>query len=241
MIGYLSDALGADQPLLGIELAEHDLKELGDTASMESIAERHVRTIQKYQPEGPYYLGGLCTGGIVAFEAASQLRAAGHQVPLLILLDAPHPAFRHRVDSPAVEFNKICFYLNKAFRETNFEEHATPRELSLRFLSRIRQIWSPTTAQEEVIPGDRLSDAAVSRYRPLPYDGNVLLLQPNDRPSLVDRLPEWKTSVTGKLLHADIDGHHDDLLSLKNVGGLAAVISAVLGEFQVTPETSRGS
>lgn len=235
MIGYLSDALGADQPLLGIELTEFDLKELGDDAIMECIAERHVRTIQKYQPEGPYYLGGLCTGGIVAFEAASQLRAAGHQVPLLILLDAQHPASRHRIDSPAVEFNKACFYLKKAFRETKFEEHATPRELTLRFLARVRQIWSPATAQEEVIPGDRLSDAAIHRYRPQPYDGNVLLVQPKDRPSLVDHCPGWKMSITGKFLHADVEGHHDDVLSPKNVGGLAAVISSVLADFQLEP------
>lgn len=235
MIGYLSDALGAGQPVLGVELTESDLRELGNEASMQSIAERHVRTIQKYQPEGPYYLGGLCTGGIVALEAAFQLRAAGHEVPLLIILDAQHPAFRHRVDTPAVEFNKACFYLKKAFRETKFEEHATPRELTLRFLARVRQIWSLTTTQEEVIPGDRLSDAAIRRYKPSHYDGNVLLVQPKDRPSRVDHCYGWKTNVTGKFLHADVNGHHDDVLTPKNVDSLAAVISSVLADFQPAP------
>ena len=240
LVSNLSEALGDEQPLLGVELTEADLKELGDKASMESIAERHVRTIQKYQPEGPYYLGGLCTGGIVAFETAAQLRAAGYEVPLLILLDAQHPAFHHRIDSPAVELSKICFYLKKAFRETSMEDHATPKELTLRFLSRVRQIWSlTTTAQEEVIPGDRLSDAAIRWYRPAPYNGNVLLLQPKDRPTRVDHHPEWQMAVTGRLLHADVDGHHDDVMNHKNVGSLAATISSVLAEFQPAPVMGR--
>jgi thioesterase domain-containing protein len=39
------------------------------------------------QPSGPYYLGGYCFGGTVAFEIAQQLHAAGERVDLLLLLD----------------------------------------------------------------------------------------------------------------------------------------------------------
>ena len=38
-------------------------------------------------PEGPYFLGGECIGGIVAFEMAQQLQAQGQKVATLILLD----------------------------------------------------------------------------------------------------------------------------------------------------------
>jgi thioesterase domain-containing protein/acyl carrier protein len=64
-----------------------------------TIAEmaRHcVETIQKRQPTGPYSLGGLCTGGVIAFEAARQLERAGETVNVVMLLDAIEPTTPHR-------------------------------------------------------------------------------------------------------------------------------------------------
>jgi acyl carrier protein len=46
--------------------------------------------IRRAQPQGPYFLGGFCYGGIVATEAARQLILAGQDVKL-ILLDTPMP------------------------------------------------------------------------------------------------------------------------------------------------------
>jgi thioesterase domain-containing protein len=43
------------------------------------------------QPEGLYNIGGLCIGSILAYEMASQLQAAGHEVSFLVLLRVPSP------------------------------------------------------------------------------------------------------------------------------------------------------
>ena len=48
--------------------------------------------IRQTQPQGPYFLGGFCYGGIVAVEAARQLLLKGQDVRL-ILFDAPLPGF----------------------------------------------------------------------------------------------------------------------------------------------------
>ncbi|HEV2659726.1 MAG TPA: thioesterase domain-containing protein, partial [Ktedonobacteraceae bacterium] len=42
-------------------------------------------------PEGPYLLGGFCNGGLVGYEIAQQLREAGQEVSLLLLIDAGSP------------------------------------------------------------------------------------------------------------------------------------------------------
>lgn len=55
---------------------------------IKSIAARYVATLKKYQPQGPYILGGWCYGGIVAHEMACQLQAMGETVEHLILLDS---------------------------------------------------------------------------------------------------------------------------------------------------------
>jgi thioesterase domain-containing protein/acyl carrier protein len=62
----------------------------GKNLSDNSVADRaafYVAELRRVQPRGPYLLGGECVGGIVAFEMAQQLLAAGDQVALLLLMD----------------------------------------------------------------------------------------------------------------------------------------------------------
>ena len=47
--------------------------------------------IRKFQPKGPYYLGGFCFGGNVAFEMAQHLSNAGQEVGLLVMLETAPP------------------------------------------------------------------------------------------------------------------------------------------------------
>ncbi|HEY0607383.1 MAG TPA: amino acid adenylation domain-containing protein, partial [Herpetosiphonaceae bacterium] len=54
---------------------------------IEDAAASCVEAIRSVQPQGPYMLGGFCTGGAVAFEIAQQLIAQGEQVGLLALID----------------------------------------------------------------------------------------------------------------------------------------------------------
>ena len=53
-----------------------------------AIAANYIEILKRYQPNGPYLLGGWCYGGVVAHEMACQLEEAGEQVRHLFLLDA---------------------------------------------------------------------------------------------------------------------------------------------------------
>lgn len=55
------------------------------------LAEFFNQQILSTQPEGPYHLAGPCLGGLIVFEMAQQLTAAGHEVGLLALLDSTPP------------------------------------------------------------------------------------------------------------------------------------------------------
>ena len=66
----LAQRLGPEQPFYGLQAIGLYTKE-----------------IRRKQPRGPYYLGGYCMGGTVAFEVAQQIRAQGEQVALLALFD----------------------------------------------------------------------------------------------------------------------------------------------------------
>lgn len=58
-------------------------------ASIEEMAREYLAAMRSVQPEGPYLLAGWCLGGLIAFEMASQLQAAGEQAAMLVLLDTP--------------------------------------------------------------------------------------------------------------------------------------------------------
>lgn len=55
------------------------------------MASCYIEGLQTIQPVGPYYLGGWSLGGIIAWEMAQQLSAAGEEVALLALIDSYSP------------------------------------------------------------------------------------------------------------------------------------------------------
>ena len=58
---------------------------------MSEIVADYIKEIRKLQPKGPYLIGGLCSGGVLAFEIACQLQAEGSQVPLVAIIDGISP------------------------------------------------------------------------------------------------------------------------------------------------------
>jgi len=55
--------------------------------SIEAMAADYLREIKKRQPNGPYYLCGYSSGGLVAFEIARRLSESGEHVALVGLFD----------------------------------------------------------------------------------------------------------------------------------------------------------
>jgi thioesterase domain-containing protein len=89
----LGRGLGTEQPFYLLDIfALQEQRLLGGQsllATLPEIAGQFVSEILAIQPEGPYFLGGQCEGGILSLEIALQLQAAGHQVALLAMLDTP--------------------------------------------------------------------------------------------------------------------------------------------------------
>ncbi|NER51477.1 MAG: amino acid adenylation domain-containing protein, partial [Symploca sp. SIO1A3] len=82
----LSHYLGGNQPFYGLQAQGFGENEEVFT-KVEDMAEFYIKTIQEFQPQGPYQIGGWSFGGVVAFEMAQQLLQQGVEVSLLALLD----------------------------------------------------------------------------------------------------------------------------------------------------------
>ncbi|MGO9123992.1 MAG: thioesterase domain-containing protein [Terriglobales bacterium] len=82
----LSRHLGADQPFYGLQSQGLE-GSCPPLTKIDEMATLYATEIRKVQPRGPYFIGGYCMGGTVAFEVAQQLQAAGETVALLALFD----------------------------------------------------------------------------------------------------------------------------------------------------------
>jgi thioesterase domain-containing protein len=59
-------------------------------SSVEAVADHYVAALVQFQPTGPIILGGYCVGAVIALEMAHKLIAAGREVgPLLAIDGAP--------------------------------------------------------------------------------------------------------------------------------------------------------
>ncbi|HEX9463743.1 MAG TPA: alpha/beta fold hydrolase, partial [Alphaproteobacteria bacterium] len=84
----LAQALCSGRPVYGLQPRGFDPGRMPDDR-IEDMARHYIQEIRTVQPRGPYALVGFSFGGHIAFEMAHQLRAAGEDIELLALLDAP--------------------------------------------------------------------------------------------------------------------------------------------------------
>lgn len=86
----LAEALGADAQILGFE-SPLFTGPGRDVRTLDGLAAHDVAEAVEADPDGPYHVIGWSIGGVVAFEMARQLRAAGRPVGAVIVVDAgPH-------------------------------------------------------------------------------------------------------------------------------------------------------
>lgn len=93
----LAKHAATDQPVYGLWGRGAD-GVLEPPASLDEMIDEYIDAIIEHQPEGPYHLLGWSAGGIYAYEIARRLRATGHSVAPLVLLDTPLPSVYDGLD-----------------------------------------------------------------------------------------------------------------------------------------------
>jgi amino acid adenylation domain-containing protein len=235
----LAKVIGDDQPLLYVALTAEDFPALGARPTLQAVAACLTRKIISAQPNGPYSIGGYCLGGILGFEIASQLRAAGKDVLLLVLVDPPNPSYIESLDS----FKRVASYLGYvAHRAVRLGPRTSLRFLSEHVVKRVNRIVQPASSKTEAMRAQELIETAALAYEPEKYDGKVLLVLASERPPHADFLPGWRAVVSD--LHTELlNSHHRDILKAGNAGRVADAIVAHLPAASVglLPPASAGA
>ncbi|MEA2954316.1 MAG: hypothetical protein QOJ96_3836 [Alphaproteobacteria bacterium] len=222
MMRPLAEAIGTEQPFLGVVLDIVEEGRVDRSTHLSDIAASMVRSITATQTAGPFYVGGWCTSGILAFEVASQLMAAGHEVGLLVLLHAGNPAHFRRIGKWSLEFSKLMHHWDEMMRYQGPERwnYVTGRAQGiLRRLSLGPQLQEAVSQLSEF---NGLLDHAALRYAPKPYAGDVVLLQPDRRPHLLDYQAGWAEVINGEFAAYEAPGTHYTMLEPPEVAELAA-------------------
>ena len=224
--GNLAKEMGNDQPFIVVTLTAEDVSSLGEAPTLQGFAACHVRKILAIQSKGPYIIGGQCLGGILAYEIASQLRAAGHEVSVLVLLDPPNLSYLESHDSVTRKLNYLRYLVKKAAR---LGLRISLVKLRMRLLKRFARVIRHESGRAEMQVAQEMMEIAARAYQPEEYSGTVLLLLASDRPPHMNFLPGWQPLVPGNLHTQYVDGHHGELLNKNNVRSVADAIASHLG------------
>jgi amino acid adenylation domain-containing protein len=224
----LGQTLGIDQPVAFVMLTPEDIQRFGESPTLEGIAACFLLKIQATQPTGPYTLGGLCIGAVLAYEIAVQLREAGHEVTFLVLLDPPGPSYL-KLRYPMTARLTQPRYLLKCFARLGLRMSVLT--IGDHLLKRISDLVNIRTLTRRKSPAQHLIETAAAGYHPENYEGKVLLLLASERAPHVNFLPEWQALIPRILYTHYISGHHSDLLKMPNVKEVADVIGSHLRNY----------
>ncbi len=209
----LAHHLGPTRTVYGIQSQGLDGKKT-ELTRIEEIAAYYINEILTVQSEGPYYIGGYCMGGVVAFEMAQQLLNQGKQVNLLAMFETYNP----RLDvSPTSLFQKFYYKTqNVSFHLQNFLN--LKMKDKFRFLSKKTMVEfgrfkeTTTTSLSKIASSLKLderkrhsassikqiNDQAYYNYKPQPYSSRLTLFKPRKFFSGADDYHfGWKEIATG--------------------------------------------
>jgi len=235
--GKLAQLLGPDQPFYGFQEVGLDTEDQPHR-SIEAMAAHYIREMRAMQPHGPYYLGGHCFGGLVAFEMGLQLREQGEEVALLALVEAYGPnrpnrlTFQFRFQRLRARTSDLSPQEKTQLAARGLQHWLSDQlhGIAYKVLSRLH-LASPRTLR-------RLDHLAFYRdiiraYAGAVYPGDVLLFR-SEGHAYFDRDPLlwWRDYVAGGIEVYEIAGLHGTFLEEPHVQVLGEKLAGCLQQAQ---------
>ena len=79
---------------------------------IEDMAARYIEEVRAVQPQGPYFLGGMCAGGTIAFEMGRQLESSDQTVGAVVIMDAAAPGAKRNAFDTTRRWRRLKSALN---------------------------------------------------------------------------------------------------------------------------------
>ena len=239
---HLGAELGPEQP---VYLVRYDNLYTNRTErSLRDIAAELAEKVREVQPHGPYFLGGTCLAGWIAFSIASELLRQGEEVELLAIFDSFAPAYILERSS-SVRWRRLAghlkWHINNLIHADNQHRftYLSDRMRTLRWHLKTSLWWrahSLYTRTGRPLPNILrqsawlIAKAALTAGPPDPYPGRIVLFRPSERPkgALDDPYLGWR-SISQQIELYEVPGDHKHLLLPPNVSSIGQQLRACLG------------
>jgi len=247
--------LGPDQPVYGLRHQSEDGQPARYT-TVEDIAAHYLSEIRRVQPNGPYFLGGFCFGGVVAFEIAQQQKKQGEDVALLFLLDSFFPgddisnspdssansSFHGEVKrhlrnlAPLGAHEKLAYILVRVRGIVKGKIEKAAVMVSKTFKQTVCKLYPavgcpiPISLRNYYVLD--IYYRAEQNYLPQPYPGMGLYIACEKRSA--DHQLNWARVITGGLEVHEISADHPDLVKQPHVRHWAEKLKEALQRAQTT-------
>lgn len=255
----LADLMDHEQPFYGVQARGLD-GEAEPFDRLEEMAAHYLQQIRQVQPEGPYYLGGYCMGGDIAYEVARQLQAAGEEVPILAVIDPPPANFNERASLNGrfiLDFVQNSPYWLREFLRLGGGEISSRVRRKGRVA--LRSLWqkirsksdeSNLSATDVIDQANDLPEhrqkvieshlKALLNYTHPGYDGEVIVYEAQSRPLLNpgNHANEWVDYVTRPITLRTVSGSHSSILHKPHVAKLARYLQQSLDVARELRETA---
>jgi thioesterase domain-containing protein len=230
----LAGLLHADQPVYGFEAPGFD-NDRAPTGFLPGLADEYTAILRAFAPGQQYRLLGWSLGGLLVFEIAKRLRAAGEEVATLILVDAPLP----RVQSLPPERDILLRFINDMMGTS--EEEAPLRVRTL-FDSWPEDVDPaavfPLIEEAEILPGEMDAMLLTDQYavfRALvegfhlievtgSYDGDALHILAGASPR---HEMDWSTALPS-VSEITVPGNHHSIWSGQSLVMMGEIVQATL-------------
>jgi amino acid adenylation domain-containing protein len=243
----LSKRLGPDQPLTALQLFDPVIAREDLPTTLEEVAGEYVQLVRRFQATGPYKLIGWCVGGVLAFEVARQLVAAGSEVSLLAMIDAWAPGHKGRlswVRSVLADYSYRGQLIGADWRRVTSGRQSLLAFIAQRAISKRLLGWlghsagdapAPITFATRSASAENYDqwllgylDQVARNYHPEAYVGRVLLLCSAREPKgmFLDPKMGWAALALGGVEVAVIDGDHFTMLQGEGLEQMALHIAA---------------
>jgi thioesterase domain-containing protein/acyl carrier protein len=230
----LASFMDSDQPFFGLQPVGLDGQERSHTR-IEEMASHYIQELRQVQPEGPYFLGGVCLGGTVAFEMAQQMQDAGEEVALLAMIDSYRPGKIEYM--PGFSWGRLPFLadyhlgnlsLRKPSEQLQYAKGKL-RNLSARFSRALFTQEKVTAVEQNLRSVYEANSQAEKYYTPRSYNGQITLFWSSEATirSYLDRRLHWSELATGFDVQV-IPGDHMTMIEEPYVGVLASKLQSAI-------------
>ncbi len=204
-------------------------------ALLVELGERYHEAIVKRQPRGACCLVGHATGGIIAFEVARRMVAAGHPVERVVLLDT---VLSTGVSlSPRHHLKKGLMGLRRGAERRGLEWSGQRLERIAKVVplpSRAKHFAEMSLTQSQALRHVRMYEMAEDDWLEgcaEPYEGDLVFVHALRRDAPVGDVSHdagWRRLVKGRFDVLEVDCTHDEMVRQPSVSQLAEALRPLL-------------